>query len=281
MAHEADGDLGYEWLKTNSAGSGSYKLRQYKPSDSYVLEAVPDGWRGDPPLARVFMRHVAEPATQRLLLENGDIDIARKLTPVDIAGIARQPGRQGRRRAARPHLLPGAEPEGRAAEQPQGHRGGEVPDRLRGHGRQLPEGQQRRAPVLPAGGLPRRHRRQALHARRREGEGAARGGRRRPDQRQALRPQRPGAAGDRPVAAEHHGAGRHQRRAPRRHRRRDPRRVPRAQPRDDHGGLGAGLSRPAHQRRHLRPQPRQQRRGQATPASSPGATPGRRPRPTT
>jgi peptide/nickel transport system substrate-binding protein len=91
MAHEANGDLGSEWLKTNSAGSGSYRLRQYKPSDSYVLEAVPDGWRGAPPLARVFMRHVAEPATQRLLLENGDIDIARKLTPVDIEGIQGNP----------------------------------------------------------------------------------------------------------------------------------------------------------------------------------------------
>jgi len=91
LSHEANGDLGYEWLKTNSAGSGAYRLRSYKPSDSYVLEAVPTGWRGAPPLARVFVRHVAEPATQRLLLENGDIDIARKLTPVDIAGIAGNP----------------------------------------------------------------------------------------------------------------------------------------------------------------------------------------------
>ena len=91
LAHEVNGDLGYEWLKTNSAGSGSYRLRSYKPSDSYILEAVPDGWRGAPPLARVFVRHVPEPATQRLLLENGDIDIARKLTPVDVAGIEGNP----------------------------------------------------------------------------------------------------------------------------------------------------------------------------------------------
>jgi peptide/nickel transport system substrate-binding protein len=91
LAHEANGDLGYEWLKTNSAGSGAYKLRSYKPSDSYILEAVPTGWRGAPPLARVFVRHVAEPATQRLLLQNGDVDIARKLTPVDVAGIAGDP----------------------------------------------------------------------------------------------------------------------------------------------------------------------------------------------
>ena len=91
LAHEVNGDLGYEWLKTNSAGSGSYRLRSYKPSDSYILEAVPDGWRGAPPLARVFVRHVPEPATQRLLLESGDIDIARKLTPVDVAGIEGNP----------------------------------------------------------------------------------------------------------------------------------------------------------------------------------------------
>jgi peptide/nickel transport system substrate-binding protein len=91
MAHEANGDFGFEWLKTNSAGSGPYKLRQYKPSDSYVLEVVPGNWRGDPPLARVFVRHVAEPATQRLLLEAGDIDIARRLTPVDIEGISGNP----------------------------------------------------------------------------------------------------------------------------------------------------------------------------------------------
>lgn len=91
LAHEADGDLGYEWLKTNSAGSGAYSLRQYKPADSYVLEASEDYWRGAPPLTRVFVRHVPEPATQRLLLENGDVDIARKLTPVDVAGIGDNP----------------------------------------------------------------------------------------------------------------------------------------------------------------------------------------------
>ncbi|MBA3326036.1 MAG: ABC transporter substrate-binding protein, partial [Rhodobacteraceae bacterium] len=34
MANEADGDFGYEWLKTNSAGSGPYRLRQYRPSDN-------------------------------------------------------------------------------------------------------------------------------------------------------------------------------------------------------------------------------------------------------
>lgn len=91
MEHETDGDMGYEWLKTNTAGSGAYALRSYKPNDSYVLERVDGYWRGDAPLKRVFLRHVPEPATQRLLLEKGDIDIARSLTPVDVDGVSGNP----------------------------------------------------------------------------------------------------------------------------------------------------------------------------------------------
>jgi peptide/nickel transport system substrate-binding protein len=88
MENEADGDMGYAWLKTHSAGTGAYNLRSFKPNESYILEAKDEYWRGTPTLKRVFVRHVAEPATQRLLLEKGDVDIARKLTPVDIGGIA-------------------------------------------------------------------------------------------------------------------------------------------------------------------------------------------------
>ncbi|MEX2628873.1 MAG: ABC transporter substrate-binding protein [Tistlia sp.] len=88
LSHEVEGDYGYEWLKTHTAGSGAYSLRAYKPSDSYVMEANEDFWRGAPPLKRVFVRHVPEASTQRLLLERGDVDIARKLTPTDVEGIA-------------------------------------------------------------------------------------------------------------------------------------------------------------------------------------------------
>tara|TARA_R110001599_G_scaffold197965_2_gene394641 strand:- start:1022 stop:1918 length:897 start_codon:yes stop_codon:yes gene_type:complete len=43
-------------------------------------------------MKRVFMRHIQESATQRLLLEKGDIDVARNLSPDDIAGIAGNDG---------------------------------------------------------------------------------------------------------------------------------------------------------------------------------------------
>ncbi len=89
--HEQDGDFGYEWLKSNTAGSGAYSLRAWKPNENYVLEANEDYWRGAPAMKRVFVRHVPEPATQRLLLERGDVDVARKLTPVDIEGVRSNP----------------------------------------------------------------------------------------------------------------------------------------------------------------------------------------------
>lgn len=88
MANEASGDMGNEWLKTNSAGTGAYVLKSYKANESYVMEAREDHWRGAPVLKRVFMRHVPEAATQRLLLEKGDIDVAREMSTVDIEGIA-------------------------------------------------------------------------------------------------------------------------------------------------------------------------------------------------
>jgi len=88
MEHEVNGDMGNEWLKTNSAGTGAFILKSYKPNEGYLLEARQGHWRGDAKVKSVFMRHVPEAATQRLLLEKGDIDIARELTPVDIEGIA-------------------------------------------------------------------------------------------------------------------------------------------------------------------------------------------------
>jgi peptide/nickel transport system substrate-binding protein len=87
MANDAGGDMGNAWLKQNSAGTGAYVLKSFKPNEGYVLEARPGHWRGDAKIAKVFMQHVPEAATQRLLLEQGDIDVSRELTPVDIEGM--------------------------------------------------------------------------------------------------------------------------------------------------------------------------------------------------
>jgi peptide/nickel transport system substrate-binding protein len=87
MQHETDGDLGNAWLNANSAGSGPFILRAYRPAEIINLEANPDYFKGAPMLRAVIIRHVAEAATQQLLLESGDVDLAKNLTPDQIAGL--------------------------------------------------------------------------------------------------------------------------------------------------------------------------------------------------
>jgi peptide/nickel transport system substrate-binding protein len=81
QSKEKDGDFGAGWLRVNSAGSGPFSLKQWKASELLLLDANPAYWRGAPGLKRVLIRHIAEPATQRLLLEKGDVDVARNLKP--------------------------------------------------------------------------------------------------------------------------------------------------------------------------------------------------------
>ena len=91
MEHEQDGDLGYNWLKTNYAGVGPFKLRQWKPNESLTLDRNDDYWGGAPAMKRVITRHIVEPATQQLLLEKGDIDIARNLGPDQLESLRKNP----------------------------------------------------------------------------------------------------------------------------------------------------------------------------------------------
>jgi peptide/nickel transport system substrate-binding protein len=91
MEHEKDGDMGHEWLRTASAGSGPFKLSSWKPNESLIVEANPDYWGGAPKLSRVISRNIPESATQQLLLEKGDIDIARNLEADQVASIQDNP----------------------------------------------------------------------------------------------------------------------------------------------------------------------------------------------
>jgi peptide/nickel transport system substrate-binding protein len=80
LEHEVNGDLGAEWLKTHDAGSGAYMLKSWKPNELIALDAFDGFWKGSAKNKRVIIRHVTEPASQRLLLEKGDIDLARNLS---------------------------------------------------------------------------------------------------------------------------------------------------------------------------------------------------------
>ncbi|MBV8189417.1 MAG: ABC transporter substrate-binding protein [Alphaproteobacteria bacterium] len=91
LAHETNGDMGNGWLKTNSAASGAFRLVAWKANESVSLEANPEFRLGAPSLKRVVVRHVPEPASQRLLLEKADADFARDLTPDQIKPLAGNP----------------------------------------------------------------------------------------------------------------------------------------------------------------------------------------------
>ncbi len=87
MANEVDGDMGNAWLNANSAGSGPFELGLYRPAELVRLEANPDYFKGAPKMKSVLLRHVAESATQQLLLQSGDVDMARNLTPDQVEGL--------------------------------------------------------------------------------------------------------------------------------------------------------------------------------------------------
>ena len=90
-SHEVDGDFGYEWLKTNYAGSGPFTIREWRANEVVVMERN-DNYSGDAPaMARAIYRNIPEGSTQRLLLEQGDIDIARNLGAEEITALADNP----------------------------------------------------------------------------------------------------------------------------------------------------------------------------------------------
>lgn len=88
QANEANGDMGNAWLKANSAGTGPFVLKTFRPAEIINLTANPDYFGGAPAMKTVIIRHVAEAATQQLLLDLGDVDIAKNLTSDQIAGLA-------------------------------------------------------------------------------------------------------------------------------------------------------------------------------------------------
>ncbi|OAN76382.1 peptide ABC transporter substrate-binding protein [Jannaschia sp. EhC01] len=87
MANAVDGDMGNAWLNANTAGTGPFSLNTFRAAELIRMDANPDYFNGAPAIEGVIIRHVAESATQQLLLEAGDVDIARNLTPDQIAGL--------------------------------------------------------------------------------------------------------------------------------------------------------------------------------------------------
>jgi peptide/nickel transport system substrate-binding protein len=94
LAHQTKEDFGNQWLNGQSAGSGPYQLTSFQADDHIILDANP---HAAVPVAtkRFFVRHVKEPAEQLLLLQRGDIDLARDLTSDQLKVAAEDPNLHG------------------------------------------------------------------------------------------------------------------------------------------------------------------------------------------
>jgi len=81
QAHPAD------WLRRNSAGSGPWRLRDWRAAEIVVLDRNEAYYGPKPQIERAIYSHVKESSMQRLMLVRGDVDVARNLSPQDILAL--------------------------------------------------------------------------------------------------------------------------------------------------------------------------------------------------
>jgi peptide/nickel transport system substrate-binding protein len=77
-AHETDGDLAQEWLKTHDAGTGPYMIKEFVPGSHYVLERFDDYWGGGVAFESIRIEITPSIATQKLQLDQGAFDLVTK-----------------------------------------------------------------------------------------------------------------------------------------------------------------------------------------------------------
>ena len=78
-----------DWLKTNEAGGGAYKVESWKPGQELVYTRF-DAWKSGPlpKIKRIIQRDVPAAGNRRALLQRGDIDMTYSLPPKDFADFA-------------------------------------------------------------------------------------------------------------------------------------------------------------------------------------------------
>ncbi len=88
-AHATEADpWAAEWLKTNAAGGGAFRIEAFTPGQSLTLSRN-DGWKSGtlPGFRRVLWQVVPAAQTRRSSLERGDADIVQDLPPQDVQSL--------------------------------------------------------------------------------------------------------------------------------------------------------------------------------------------------
>lgn len=82
-----------DWMKSNDAGSGAYKLEKWTPGQEITFTRF-DDWKSGPlpKIKRVIIRDVPSAGNRRALMERGDADISLDMPQKDSAEIFAEKG---------------------------------------------------------------------------------------------------------------------------------------------------------------------------------------------
>lgn len=80
------------WFDSNSAGSGPYVIESHTPKVEVVLTRNENYWGEAPYYDKVILKSIADPGTQLMMLQKGDIDIAFNLGPEHVKQLKDKPG---------------------------------------------------------------------------------------------------------------------------------------------------------------------------------------------
>ncbi len=80
------GDWAKDYFRDHESGTGPYTLTSWTHDQELVYEKFPEYWRGwdGEHVDKIIHRIVKEPATARLMLEKGEVDIAADDLPIEI-----------------------------------------------------------------------------------------------------------------------------------------------------------------------------------------------------
>lgn len=82
LAEHDEGDAAQGYLAANSAGTGPYRIASWDGADAYRLVAFDDYWGEPPAITNIEITIIPDIASQRLALEEGDLDLVTHGLPV-------------------------------------------------------------------------------------------------------------------------------------------------------------------------------------------------------
>ncbi|MBI3977272.1 MAG: ABC transporter substrate-binding protein [Chloroflexi bacterium] len=89
----AGSDSAQSWFGENDAGTGPYMLKSWQRDQSMTLTRFPDYWRGwsGKHVDTVVIRYIAEQATQRQLVQRGEVQFAMAIAADDLKQLKDDP----------------------------------------------------------------------------------------------------------------------------------------------------------------------------------------------